>query len=190
MKNWAGTIQNIRRHHKQLDQIPEKYVAMDRPLSKAEERMGAARTKPAYEIDPEGSVRRVSTPEIDLRIVSACGCLPRIDVDINETETLSHLALEAVQHYARLDAVLGFFMSYQIQAYIQREKTAFQYYEMNGKYPEEQLPPEDRIRLYTGTENLLLEMILELSRGEVITDKSVRDKITSLIEDCLRQRVD
>ena len=141
MKNWVGTIQNIRRHREQLDQLPEKYVAMEHPLSKAEERAGVPKSRPTYEVAPDGSILRISPPHIDQRIVSVCDCLPGIDVDINETGTLSHLALEAVQHYARLDVLLGFFLAYQIQDFIAREKTSFHYYEAGGNSPRNNCPP-------------------------------------------------
>ncbi len=157
--------------------LVEEYVNKDHPLDVTMQMLGVKRTRPIYNvvqnrgtvIRPRGyaEVQRGSHPHIDMKIVSVASCLPGEDVDARDTTKVARLALEAIQHYASIPNVQAFFLlPYRLGTKTVVEGSA--------------VPPEETCRVYSGVENLLLEIYDELPNGGTITDKVVEQKIDEL----------
>ena len=130
--------------------------------------LGVRGTKPFYKV-VRNKVGRESQPHIDMMIVSVASCLPGEDVDMNDTTKIAKLALDAIEHYASMPKVLAFFLlPYKLRTRTSAEGAT--------------IPPEEICSVYSGVENLLLEIYQELPSGGTITDEVVVQKIDLLIK--------
>jgi hypothetical protein len=149
-------------------ELCEEYVDRAHPVDATMQMLGVKRTRPVYRA-VQDTVARESQPRIDMMIVSVVTCLPDEDVDINDTAKVARLALEAIQHYASIPKVRAFFLlPYRLRAKTVVEGSA--------------IPPEEQCRVYSGVENLLLEIYEELPGGGTITDEVVERKMDRLIK--------
>ena len=149
--------------------LAEYYIGKAHPGDAMSSVLGLGRqpTKPVYKV-VQGTIGRESQPHIDMKIVSVASCLPGEDVNASDTAAMARLAFNAIEHYARLPKVTAFFLlPYNVRA---------------GTMTEGAVPPEEACRVYSGVENLLLEIYDELPSGGVITDAIVEQKIDELIK--------
>ena len=150
-------------------ELVQDYMQKDHPMDATMQMLGlsAKRTKPMYRV-VQGRVGRESQPQIDMMIVGVASCLPGEDVDARDARGIAELALAAIQHYAALPSVQAFFLlPYRIRTKTVAEGSP--------------IPPEEECAVYSGVENLLLEIYDELPNGGTITDEVVERKIAKLI---------
>ena len=148
--------------------LAEYYMGRGHPADAMSSVLGVQPTKPVYEV-VQGQVGRESQPQIDMKIVSVASCLPGDDVDASDNTAIARLAFTAIEHYASLPKVQALFLlPYRVRAGTVTEGSA--------------VPPEETCRVYSGVENLLLEIYDELPDGGTITDKVVEQKIDELIK--------
>ncbi len=150
-------------------ELVQDYMQKDHPMDATMQMLGlgAKRTKPMYRV-VQGRVGRESQPQIDMMIVGVASCLPGEDVDARDARRIAELALAAIQHYAALPSVQAFFLlPYRIRTKTVAEGSP--------------IPPEEECAVYSGVENLLLEIYDELPNGGTITDEVVERKIAQLI---------
>jgi FOG: HEAT repeat len=146
--------------------LVEEYVNKDHPLDATMQMLGVKPTRPIYNV-VQNQVQRGSHPHIDMKIVSVASCLP--GKDVSDTTVVARMAFDAIEHYASLPKVQALFLlPYRLGAKTVVEGSA--------------VPPEETCRVYSGVENLLLEIYDELPNGGTITDKVVEQKIDELIK--------
>jgi HEAT repeat protein len=151
--------------------LAEYYMGREHPADATLSMLGVQSTKPVYKV-VKGQVGRESQPHIDMKIASVASCLPGDDVDASDSTAIARLAFNAIEHYASLPKVQALFLlPYRIRAGTVTQGSA--------------VPPEETCRVYSGVENLLLEIYGELSAGAVVTDKVVEQKIEALIQACV-----
>ncbi len=149
-------------------ELCEGYIDRDHPMDSTMQMLGVQRTKPVYKV-VQGSVGRESQPHVDMKIVSVASCLPDEDVDASDTTVVARMAFDAIEHYASLPKVQAFFLlPYRLRTRTVAEGSP--------------VPPEEACRVYSGVENLLLEIYEELPNGGTITDNVVEQKIDAMIE--------
>jgi len=149
-------------------ELCEEYMARNHPMDATMQMLGVQRTKPVYKV-VQGSVGRESQPNIDMKIVSVASCLPDADVDASDTTVVARMAFDAIENYASLPKVQAFFLL----PYRLRTRTVAE---------ESLIPPEEACRVYSGVENLMLEIYEELPNGGTITDEVIEQKIDELIK--------
>ena len=148
--------------------LAEHYIGRGHPADAMSSMLGVQPTKPMYKV-VQGKVGRESQPQIDMKIVSVASCLPGEDVDASDTTAMARMAFDAIEHYASLPKVQALFLlPYRVRAGTVTEGSA--------------VPPEETCRVYSGVENLLLEVYDELPGGGTITDRVVEQKIDELIK--------
>ncbi len=149
-------------------ELAQDYMQRDHPKWNPvmQDLLGLERTKPMYRV-VQGRVGRESQP-IDIAIVSVASCLQGEDDGARDIKRTAELALQAIQHYTAIPDVRAFFLL----PYHMRTKTV-----VEGS----PIPPEEECAVYSGVENLLLEIYYELPYGGTITDEVVERKIAQLI---------
>lgn len=156
-------------------ELIERYFTMDHPHSEMESMMGLPSSKPEYRVLDGGQIGRISDPVQDMKIVSTAAVLTGGRVNLDDTEAISRKAMEVITHFAKTAKVHQFFMlPYHVAQGIVVEGTP--------------IPPEQICRVYTGTENLLLEVYEELPEGGKITEESVAAKIDAITEEAKKTR--
>ncbi len=148
--------------------LVEKYINGEHPMDAMMQMLVPNRTKPTYKV-VSNNIARQGYAHIDMKIVSVASCLRNRTVNLKDTHELAKMALEAIQHYASISIVQTFFLV----PYHLRTKMV-----IAGSV----IPPEEQCRVYSGVENLLLEIYEELPQGGTITDKIVEQKIDRLIK--------
>lgn len=127
----------------------------------------AESTRPEYHPAPGGGFSRGNHIHIDMKIVSVAACLKGGTVKGDDVDDYNKKAMAAIEHYASLETVKGFFL--------------LPYYARRGVIVQgKQIEPGETCRVYAGVENLLLEIYEELPEGGQITDEVVERKIDSL----------
>jgi hypothetical protein len=147
--------------------LVEYYIGRAHPADAMSSMLGLQPTKPVYKV-VQRNIGRESQPQIDMKIVSVASCLPGEDVNASDTAAMARLAFNAIEHYASLPRVQALFL--------------LPYHLRTGTVAEgSPVPPEETCRVYSGVENLLLEIYEELPAGGTITDKVVERKIDELL---------
>lgn len=149
-------------------ELSDEYIGRGHPMDATMQMLGMKRTKPIYKV-VRNKVGRESQPHIDMMIVSVASCLPSDEVDMNDTAKIAELALVAIEHYASIPKVLAFFLlpyKLRVRPWVKGAT----------------IPPEAICSVYSGVENLLLEVYEELPAGGTITDEVVGQKIDQLIK--------
>jgi hypothetical protein len=125
--------------------------------------------KPKYQVTQNGQIGRATfgLGEFDLLLVGASSYLKGGSVSMNNLAHQAQLAVEAVDHYARLPAVSYFFALPLLAGSFSASPN-----EIN----------QVEVSILTGTENILMEIFDELEMGGVITDALVVKKIETIFE--------
>lgn len=156
-----------------LLELAKKCISMDYPLADLEEledrKAEGIPTRPTYEMLSDNRIVRHSDWEIDHRILEAAYDRRKLCTmamaDSSDQVYASHV-WDVISHCASIPEVRAFFLL----PYYARVKVV-----VEGS----SVPPEDICRLYSGVENLLVE-ICEAD-GNDLTDETVKRKVHELM---------
>jgi WD40 repeat protein/uncharacterized membrane protein len=137
----------------------ERYINMEPVATDLEKVSGIKPTKPRY-ILGENDIGRVSSKINDTRLIPVFGIYSGSGKKFSDYKELAQYVYKGIRHYAHLSAVIKFFFP-------------------NSDGTRDSLSLSDLQKLYTGTENLLLEMYNELPEGDVLQTNLLLKKLTA-----------
>ncbi len=152
--------------------IAEAYIrkepAADPLSAMMAELIGGGLTQSGYRAVAGGAIQREGNMMNDMRILSVAQCLKPHMQSIDDSagpEVVAKLVMKAVLHYLALAPVERLFLA--------------PYRQQSGAHATgfDELAPDEKCRVLTGMENLLLEVYEELPDGGVITDELIVGKV-------------